>query len=167
MTFTNAEGALTGTTAAANGITVGQTSGGSFPTSIVDAVGSSTGGATGFGWNFTFTADQTRTATQRPVPYQQLSQMFEPVSNSLPALQYSYDTRGLVETAYDANGLQVSAEAGLPPYTWYLALGGRGERDDPNSGRLTPSTTTPMAMRCATSTRSAARQIAPGTAATG
>ena len=63
--------------------------------------------------------------------------MFEPVSSTQPALQYSYDTRGLVKTAYDANGLQVITEANLPPYTWYLALGGRGERDDPNSGAYT------------------------------
>jgi RHS repeat-associated protein len=41
---------------------------------------------------------------------------------------------GLVETAYDADGLQVIGEANLPPYTWYLALGGRGERDDPDGG---------------------------------
>jgi hypothetical protein len=59
------------------------------------------------------------------------------VSASLPALQYAYDTRGLVETAYDANGLQVPGESGLPPYTWYLALTGRGERDDPDSGAYT------------------------------
>jgi RHS repeat-associated protein len=118
-------------TATANAITVGQTS----ASRIVDADGSSTGGNTGAGWNFTFTAVQPRAAGQRPVPYPQLYQMFEPVSASLPALQYAYDTRGLVKTAYDANGLQVTT--GLPPYTWYLALGGRGERDDPDGGAYT------------------------------
>lgn len=133
MTFTNAQGALTGATATENGITVGQIASGS-GTSIVDAVGSSTGGNSGKLWNLTFTPVLARTATQRPVPYQQLSQMFEPVNAAQPALQYSYDTRGLVATAYDANGLQVITEANLPPYTWYLALGGRGERDDPNGG---------------------------------
>jgi len=133
MTFTGGQGALTGATATANGITVGQVAS-STGTSIVDADGSSTGGATGAAWNFTFTAVQPRAAGQRPVPYQQLYQMFEPVSATLPALQYAYDTRGLVMTAYDANGLQLPAESGLPPYTWYLALGGRGERDDPDGG---------------------------------
>jgi hypothetical protein len=53
---------------------------------------------------------------------------------SQAALQYGYDTRGVVKTAYDANGLQLPGNAGLPPYTWYLATGARGERDDPDGG---------------------------------
>ncbi|HEY1561943.1 MAG TPA: RHS repeat-associated core domain-containing protein [Caulobacteraceae bacterium] len=138
MAFANAQGGLAGTTATVNGITVGQIAN-STGTSIVDAVGSSTGGNTGKAWNLTFTPILARSATQRPVPYPQLSQMFEPVNSTLPALQYAYDTRGLVETAYDADGLQVIGEANLPPYAWYLALGGRGERDDPDGGAYSVS----------------------------
>jgi len=52
-----------------------------------------------------------------PCPFPRLYQVFNPVSATAPALQYGYDTRGVVETAYDANGLQLPANAGLPPYT--------------------------------------------------
>ena len=118
---------LTASAAGVSGtITVGQT-GGSATGPITDAANDP--------WNFIFTAPVARSATQRPVPYAQLQQVFEPVSATLPALQYTYDTRGLVETATDANGLQMTTN--LPPYSWYLALGGRGERDDPDGGAYT------------------------------
>jgi RHS repeat-associated protein len=138
LTFNSGEGAVTGYTATgATGsggtVTVGQTAMGA----IVDANGSTSGGATGAQWGFQYTPILARTASQRPVPYPQLYQVFEPVSTSLPALQYGYDTRGLVETAKDANGLQWPANAGLPPYSFYLALTGRGERDDPDGGAYT------------------------------
>ena len=133
MSFAMNYGASSGATAATNGVTVGQQASGA----IADAVSAPSGGNTGLFWNFAYTALQARSATQRPVPYPQLYQVFNPVSATLAALQYGYDTRGVVETAYDANGLQLPANAGLPPYTWYLALTGRGERDDPDSGAYT------------------------------
>ena len=135
MTFTSGLGGPNGATATANGVTVGQQA--STQSQIADAVAAPSGGASGKFWSFNYTPNITRAAGQRPVPYQQLSQVFNPISSTLPALQYSYDTRGLVETALDANGLQLPANAGLAPYTWYLALGGRGERDDPNGGAYT------------------------------
>ncbi len=122
-----------GPTATANSVTVGLRT----ATSISDAVSSPSGGNTGVFWNFSFTPVLARTASQRPVPYQQLYQVFDPVSATARALQYGYDTRGLVETALDANGLQLPANAGLPPYQWRLALGGCGERDDPEGGAYT------------------------------
>jgi YD repeat-containing protein len=133
MAFTMNYGASSGATATTGGVTVGQQASGA----IADAVAAPSGGNTGKFWNFAYTALQPRTATQRPVPYPELYQVFDPVSASLAALQYGYDTRGVVKTAYDANGLQLPGESGLPPYTWYLALTGRGERDDPDSGAYT------------------------------
>jgi RHS repeat-associated protein len=136
LNFTSGKGGNTGYTATANAIAVGQGTAGSAAV-IYDANGSSTGGNTGKYWTFNYTSVLARSATQRPVPYPELDQIFEPVSASLPAFQYAYDTRGLVETAKDANLLQLSSESQLPPYTFYLALGGRGERDDPDSGAYT------------------------------
>ncbi len=124
------DGAQTGFTATANGVTVGQQASAGAP--IADAVAAPTGGNTGAFWAFAYTPITARSASQRPVPYPQLYQVFNPVSSTLPALQYGYDSRGLLKTALDANGLQLPANAGLAPYSWYLALGGRGERDDPD-----------------------------------
>jgi len=120
-------------TATVGSITVGLQS----ASSISDAVSAPSGGNTGAFWNFAYTPIVARGATQRPVPYPQLYQVFNPVSATAPALQYGYDTRGLVETALDANGAQLPANAALPPYQWFLALGGRGERDDPDGGAYT------------------------------
>jgi RHS repeat-associated protein len=87
-------------------------------------------------WNFSYVNPPalSRAAGQRPVPYPMLSQVFEPVSASAPALQYGYDTRGLVKQAWDATALQWGSRG---PYNWYIALRGRGERDDPLGGAYT------------------------------
>ncbi|MHB8531003.1 MAG: RHS repeat domain-containing protein, partial [Caulobacteraceae bacterium] len=127
MTFTGAHGSgILGNplTAKANGITVGQQVNGSGAiTGTVDANGNEI-------WNFTYDTPVARSASQRPVPYPRLFQVFEPVSAFFPALQYTYDTRGLVETASDATSLQWGQRG---PYSWFLALGARGERDDPST----------------------------------
>ena len=143
MTFTglNLASVLTATTAGqtasghAQQITVGQVlNSNGVLVGIADAAGSASGDNSEALWSFTYTPVQPRTATQRPVPYPQLSQVFEPVNANTPALQYSYDTRGVVETASDATALQWQTRGA---YTWLLALSGRGERDDPTGAPYT------------------------------
>jgi RHS repeat-associated protein len=112
ITFSALSGINTATT---TGLTAGEASGG-----IQDAAGDL--------WKFDFTSQLARSATQRPVPYTQLLHVYEPISATQPALEYSYDTRGMVKSAKDAVALQAGTRA---PYSWYLAEGGRGERDDP------------------------------------
>ncbi|HEV2364398.1 MAG TPA: Ig-like domain-containing protein [Caulobacteraceae bacterium] len=105
---------------------------------ILNSLGAITGvfDAASEDWNFAYYNPPafTRSSNQRPVPYPLLYQVFEPVSATAPALQYGYDTRGLTKNAWDATALQWG---GRSPYTWYLALGGRGERDDPETGAYT------------------------------
>jgi RHS repeat-associated protein len=72
-----------------------------------------------------------RSATQRPMPRCQLYQVFEPVSATAPALQYSYDALGRAKEARDAVALQQGTRG---PYSWYIADGYRGERLDPAGG---------------------------------
>ncbi|MGI8841763.1 MAG: hypothetical protein ACR2F8_13435 [Caulobacteraceae bacterium] len=127
MAFTGAGSYGAPLTATANGITVGQqTDGVGKITGVADAAGET--------WTFGYTALVARAADARPVPYPQLSQVFEPASPNLPALAYGYDTRGLVETALDATALQWGIRG---PYAWFIAEGGRGERDDPAGGAYT------------------------------
>jgi len=124
MNFTgviNSQGALTARVTAL-GLAAGQTS----ASAISDAAGDT--------WNFAYTPIQARSATTRPVPYPQLFQVYEPVSSTQPALQYGYDTRGLVNSAQDATSLQWGTRGA---FAWYLAAGGRGERDDPATGAYT------------------------------
>ncbi len=121
MTFTGAVGGQGALTATANGLTAGQQ---------VDGIGDISGiaDAAGEAWSFDYTSVVAREDDQRPVPYPQLYRVFEPVNPAQPALTYSYDTRGLVDAAADATALQWKTSG---YYHWYLALGGRGERDDP------------------------------------
>jgi len=77
---------------------------------------------------FTYTDDVARSATQRPVPYQQLWRVFTAEQPTLPNLEYTYDTLGRVMEARDAVALQVG---GRDPYQFLIADGTRGERIDP------------------------------------
>ena len=108
-------------TATSGGVTVGQMTPG-----IEDAAGDT--------WKFDLTAPLSQAATQRPIPYPQLLHVYEPVSPTLPALQYAYDSRGIVKQAWDATALQTGSRG---PYSWYIAEGGRGEHDDPAGGAYT------------------------------
>src|SRR5665213_3633525 len=128
MAFTGAFGAqgiLTATAVTTAGtLTAGQqVNGAGNITGIADAAGEA--------WSFAYVPPTARSASQRPVPYPQLAQVFEPVSATAPALQFGYDTRGLVETAADATSLQWGTRGA---YAWFLAPGARGERDDPDGG---------------------------------
>ncbi len=87
--------------------------------------------ASGASWTFGYNAPLSRSATQRPVRYQQLAHVYEPVNGSQAALEYGYDSRGLVKSAKDADALQLGSRGA---YTWFIAEGGRGERVDPLGG---------------------------------
>jgi RHS repeat-associated protein len=114
-----------GETATSGGYSAGYTS--TPPTGgISDAAGNI--------FKFDYTSVVARSATQRPVPYQQLLHVYEPVNGSAPALEYTYDSRGLVKFVKDADALQLNAHG---PYSWFIAEGERGERDDPLGGAYT------------------------------
>lgn len=82
-------------------------------------------------WTFGMGAPIVRSATQRPVPYAQLLRVFEPVNPNAPALEYVYDSRGVVREASDATALQWQTR---DSYSWLIAEGARGERVDPAGG---------------------------------
>ncbi|GAA0570625.1 RHS repeat-associated core domain-containing protein [Rhizomicrobium electricum] len=75
-----------------------------------------------------------RSATQRPVPYSRIGKVYEPVSSTLPVLEFTYDSRGLVKEAKDANAWQLQSHG---PHKWYIAEGARGEHVDPVGGSYT------------------------------
>jgi RHS repeat-associated protein len=91
-----------------------------FPTSVTDPVGATT--------TFAFLPAQAGSLTQRPVAHQQLYQVYTPDNPTKPNLQYDYDTEGSVFDVRDGENLQVGDRA---PWTFYVASGTRGERDDP------------------------------------
>ena len=82
-------------------------------------------------WTFGMGAPITRSASQRPIPYAQLLKVFEPVNPNAPALEYVYDSRGVVREASDATALQWQTR---DSYSWLIAEGARGERVDPAGG---------------------------------
>jgi RHS repeat-associated protein len=75
-----------------------------------------------------------RSATQRPLSSSPILRVYEPVNGSSPALEYTYDSRGLVKEIRDANALQLQSRG---PYNWFIAEGARGERVDPLGGSYT------------------------------
>ena len=95
-----------------------QTSG--FAGSVTDAASNKT--------SFAFLAAQARTDTQRPVAHAQLYQIYTPDKPSKPNLQYDFDSVGRVRDVVDAENLQRGDRA---PWSFFLADGTRGERDDP------------------------------------
>jgi RHS repeat-associated protein len=90
--------------------------------------------AAGAAWGFDLLPPVARSATQRPLPYFSLSHIYEPTSATLPALEYDYDSLGRVMQAKDADALQLGTRG---PHQFFIADGGRGERDDPLGGVYT------------------------------
>ena len=84
--------------------------------------------------DFTLGPAMATSPTQRPVPYQPLTQVHTPFNLALAPdphtldLQYDYDALGQVAVVHDAVALQTGARN---PYAFYIAGGTRGERDDP------------------------------------
>jgi YD repeat-containing protein len=71
--------------------------------------------------------------THNTMDYQSVNQIFYPDHPSLPAIEYDYDTLGRISQIRDAINLQVgpASAGGRDPTSFYIADGGRGERDDP------------------------------------
>jgi RHS repeat-associated protein len=77
-----------------------------------------------------------RSATQRPIPFAHLWRVYEPVSATNAAIEYTYDSIGNIKEVRDAVAIATPANRG--PYKFYIADGARGEREDPmtpTSGR--------------------------------
>jgi RHS repeat-associated protein len=77
--------------------------------------------------------------TTRPIPYAQLTQVYTADNASAPNLEYDYDGTGAVIQVKDGNDLQIggftaASSGGRDPWTFYIAPGWRGERDDPLFG---------------------------------
>ncbi len=75
----------------------------------------------------------TQSYTQNAVPWQTVNQIVTPAS-PLPAIEYDYDTLGHISQIRDAINLQVgdhTVAGGRDPTQFFIANGGRGERDDP------------------------------------
>ena len=96
------------------------TGGGGYAASHTDPNGKTT--------SFTFTPAQTASATQRPLPYGLLYQVFTANSATLANLAYAYDGTNRINTIADADSIQLG---GRSPYSFFIADGARGERDDP------------------------------------
>lgn len=69
-----------------------------------------------------------RSDTVRPVGHPLLYQIYTPDKPAVPNLQYDYDALGRVKQVEDAEILQVGDRG---PYSFFIADGTRGERDDP------------------------------------
>jgi RHS repeat-associated protein len=91
------------------------------PTSMTDAMTNTT--------SFTYQPAQALSATQRPVPYALLSSVTTPEHSSAPNVEYFYDTLGRINSVMDAVAIQQPGTRN--PYSFFLADGTRGERDDP------------------------------------
>ncbi|HEY2070401.1 MAG TPA: RHS repeat-associated core domain-containing protein [Rhizomicrobium sp.] len=81
---------------------------------------------------FAYLAPQTTNATQRPVPFQQLTQVFTADNPTHANIQYAYDPLGKVASMADAYSVLHPTTRG--PYVFRIADGGSGERDDPLGG---------------------------------
>ncbi len=71
-----------------------------------------------------------RSATQRPIPWPVLKEVYEPINNAVPAIRFTYDAIGRVKEVRDATSL-AQGDAVRGPYKFFIADGTRGERDDP------------------------------------
>ncbi|AXE63947.1 hypothetical protein BBF93_06735 [Hyphomonas sp. CACIAM 19H1] len=98
----------------------------------VNTPGTEVTASAGEKWNFAFTPGVGRSATTRPV-WPQIYRIFEPVSATLPALEYTYDALGRVREVRDAVALQATRN----PYIFYIADQVRGSRVDPAGGIYT------------------------------
>ena len=78
--------------------------------------------------SFLYTSAQTMSATQRPLPYSLLDQVFTAENTTQANVDYDYDGVNRVVQIKDAVAIQTG---GRNPYYFYIADGTRGERDDP------------------------------------
>ncbi|HEY1632399.1 MAG TPA: RHS repeat-associated core domain-containing protein [Rhizomicrobium sp.] len=72
------------------------------------------------------------TTLTRPVPYEQLTQVFTADNPAHANIQYDYDTLGQVQAVHDAYAVLHPTNRG--PYNFYIGDSTRGERDDPMGG---------------------------------
>ena len=91
--------------------------------SHTDAMGATT--------SFRYTPAPLQSATVRPLPYGNLDQVFTADNASLANLDYDYDSLGRIKQIKDGVAIQQGTRS---PYTFYIADGTRGERDDPLGG---------------------------------
>ena len=77
---------------------------------------------------YSFLPGASTSTTTRPVPWEQLFQIYTPDAPALPNTEYDYDTLGRIAQIKDAENLQVGDRA---PYQFLIGDGTRGERDDP------------------------------------
>ena len=101
-------------------VAIGFGSGGVIGDSITDPTGAAT--------SFVFQPGQMTTPTTRPVPFQNLFQIYTADNPDQPNTEYDWDPVGRVTDVMDAVALQQGVRA---PYEFYIADGTRGERDDP------------------------------------
>src|SRR5580698_7718957 len=78
--------------------------------------------------SYSFLPGSATSTTTRPVPWEQLFQVYTPDAPNVPNTEYDYDTLGRIAQIKDAENLQIGDRA---PYQFYIADGTRGERDDP------------------------------------
>lgn len=79
-----------------------------------------------------------RSATQRPIPYPHLCEVFAPGNTTSASLKYTFDSTGNIKEVRDAVSI-AQGDAVRGPYKFYIADGTRGEREDPMTpaGRYT------------------------------
>jgi len=78
--------------------------------------------------SFVYTPLQLASATQRPLPYSLLNQVYTADNAVLANVEYDYDGINRIQQIKDAVAIQ---SGGRNPYYFYIADGARGERDDP------------------------------------
>lgn len=96
--------------------------------------GTSVTNSAGETFTFVFTAPAGRSATQRPIAYNQLYRVFEPANPSNAVIEYTYDTTGKVKQVRDGAAIQAGSGGW---YEFFIAEGARGQRLDPAGGRFT------------------------------
>src|SRR5580698_9528572 len=78
--------------------------------------------------SYSFLPGSATSTTTRPVPWEQLFQVYTPDAPNVPNTEYDYDTLGRIAQIKDAENLQIGDRA---PYQFRIGDGTRGERDDP------------------------------------
>ena len=101
-------------------VSLGYPGGGVIGDSITDPTGAVT--------SFIFTPLQYTSPTTRPVPFNNMFQIYTADNPNQPNAEYDWDGVGRVTDVMDAEALQVGDRA---PYQFYIADGTSGERDDP------------------------------------
>lgn len=71
-----------------------------------------------------------RSATQRPIPFPHLCEIYTPTNSATASLKYTFDSVGNIKEVRDAVSI-AQGDAVRGPYRFYIADGTRGEREDP------------------------------------